>query len=211
VETSLVEIPLESDIPLETSVSLEDEIVHTLPQTRVAAPPPQSAPVTPQPASPPVSSSSELPSDRTPTTNRLEQRLPAINQGVIPLLEERLVIDRTRRKIGEVIVRKEIETSVIEVPIRREKIIVEQINPEHKQILAVDLGEDILPEKAISGPPSQALVSGEFPSVEAAMQCLAEIAKHPEFSSQKIRLSVTPRTEAAQLYYQKQFEHYLRG
>jgi stress response protein YsnF len=59
----------------------------------------------------------------------------------VRLLEERLVAHRQRRKVGEVIVRKAIETKMIQVPLRREVLIVEQINPEHKQLAVVDLTE----------------------------------------------------------------------
>jgi stress response protein YsnF len=55
-------------------------------------------------------------------------------EEVIPLLEERLMVNLTRRKTGEVVVRKEIETHILQmqVPIRREKLIVEQVSPEYK-------------------------------------------------------------------------------
>ncbi|WP_404787789.1 YsnF/AvaK domain-containing protein [Altericista sp. CCNU0014] len=60
---------------------------------------------------------------------------------VFPLLEERLMVNFTRRKSGEVVVRKEVETRTIEikVPVRREKLIVEQIVPEYKMIAEIDL------------------------------------------------------------------------
>jgi stress response protein YsnF len=59
----------------------------------------------------------------------------------IRLLEERLVVERHKRKVGEVIVRKEIETRHIRVPIQREILIVEQVDPEFKQLAVVDLGQ----------------------------------------------------------------------
>jgi stress response protein YsnF len=67
-------------------------------------------------------------------------------EDVIRLLGERLIIERTKHKVGEVIVRKEIETHIVQVPIRREKLIVEQISPEYKQLAQIDLGGE-----AISG------------------------------------------------------------
>ena len=62
-------------------------------------------------------------------------------ETIIRLLEERLVVDSSKRKIGEVIVRKEIETRMVQVPVRREKLIVEQVSPEHKQLAEIDLGQ----------------------------------------------------------------------
>jgi stress response protein YsnF len=62
-------------------------------------------------------------------------------QEVIPLLSERVVVDRQKRKAGEVVVRKVIETEVIEVLVRREKLIVEQVSPAYKELAVIDLGE----------------------------------------------------------------------
>ena len=41
-----------------------------------------------------------------------------LEDELIRLLGERLVIDRSKRKVGEVIVRKEIETRMVQVPVR---------------------------------------------------------------------------------------------
>lgn len=68
-----------------------------------------------------------------------------VQEEVIPLREERLIVDQKRRKVGEVVVRKEIETEIIEVPIQREKLIVEQVGAEPKQLAEIDLTEDQFP------------------------------------------------------------------
>jgi len=60
-------------------------------------------------------------------------------EEIIRLLGERLVVDRGKRKIGEVIVRK-IETRMIQVPVRHE-VIVEQVSPERKQLAEINLGK----------------------------------------------------------------------
>lgn len=64
-----------------------------------------------------------------------------VEEETIPLKEERLMVDRHRRKAGEVIVRKEIETEIIEVPVQREKLIVEQVGDNPKQLAEIDLAE----------------------------------------------------------------------
>jgi len=64
-----------------------------------------------------------------------------LTPDIIRLLEERLVVDRSKRKVGEVIIRKEIETRIIQVPVRREKLIIEQVSPERKQLVEIDLGQ----------------------------------------------------------------------
>jgi len=47
----------------------------------------------------------------------------------------------TAASVGEVIVRKVIETRMVEVqvPVRHEKLIVEQVSPERKQLAEIDL------------------------------------------------------------------------
>ncbi len=49
-----------------------------------------------------------------------------IEEDIIRLLGERLVVERSKRKIGEVIIRKEVETRMIQIPVRREKLIIEE-------------------------------------------------------------------------------------
>jgi hypothetical protein len=70
-------------------------------------------------------------------------KLDMLEQRVIPLLEERLMVDLARQKMGEIVVRKEIETHTItvNVPVRNEKIIVEQVSPIYKKIAEVSLGK----------------------------------------------------------------------
>jgi stress response protein YsnF len=73
-------------------------------------------------------------------------------EEVIPWLEERLIVDQKKRKVGEVVVRKEIETEIIEVPVQREKLIVEQVGAEPKQLAEIDLTEEHLPPLARKEP-----------------------------------------------------------
>ncbi len=70
-----------------------------------------------------------------------EDTLKILSQDIVRLVEERLVVNRSKHKIGEVIVRKEIETRIIQVPVRYEKLIVEQVSPERKQLVEIDLGQ----------------------------------------------------------------------
>jgi len=65
------------------------------------------------------------------------------SETTIQLLEERLVVEMHRRKLGEVIVRKIVDIEMVEVPIRREKLVVEQISPDHRQLAVIDLDLDL--------------------------------------------------------------------
>ena len=77
-------------------------------------------------------------------------QLPAVNasstiltEEVFSLLSERLTVNLNRRKIGEIVVRKEIETQIVQVqvPVRREKLIVEQVSPEYQLLAEIDLDQ----------------------------------------------------------------------
>lgn len=68
-----------------------------------------------------------------------QQVMSAVGQG-IQLLEERLVVNRKRNKVGEISVRKVIETEMVQVPVRREKLVIEKIG-ESEPLVEVGLGE----------------------------------------------------------------------
>lgn len=145
---------------------------------------------------------------------------PNLNQQNFPqssveqpvrLLEERLVVDRKKRKVGEVIVRKEIETHMVEVPVRREKLIVEQVSPERKQLASFAVGQSPIDgvefaEDFTSS--TQSTVSGEFTSAKAASQFLQAIASQPAPGLQRIQLSIVVENADLQRVYQQWMEHY---
>ena len=63
-----------------------------------------------------------------------------LTQASFSLLEERLRIELTQRKIGEIVIRKEIETELVsvQIPVRREKLIIEQVSPAYKLLAEID-------------------------------------------------------------------------
>ena len=130
-------------------------------------------------------------------------------EEIIRLLEEQLVVDRTRRKIGEVIVRKVVETRLVEVPVRFEKLIVEQISPEHKQLAEVDLGQgeitgvELSEVAELEGRPT---IQGEFTSPEAASQVLAAIAHQSAHGCAKVRVEIVLEDAAQRPIYQEWFD-----
>lgn len=132
-----------------------------------------------------------------------------IAEETIQLLEERVVVNRTRRKSGEVVVRKEIETRIIEVPVRREKLIVEQVSPEYKQLAVVDLGqvqEDEVALGTVNAPPLT--VEGRFTSVNAAIQFLEAIAAQSDSGLQSVQISVVLKDATSQATYQRLLEQF---
>jgi hypothetical protein len=111
----------------------------------------------------------------------------------IRLLEEKLVVNRTKRKVGEVVVRKTVETEMVQVPVRREKLIVEQVEPETKRLAEIDLGTGEVKESAGIDTPNFSrahTISGEFSSPEAASDFLEAIARHQPHGCQKVRVEL---------------------
>jgi stress response protein YsnF len=142
-------------------------------------------------------------------------------EDIIRLLGERLIVERTKRKVGEVIVRKEIETQIVQVPIRREKLIIEQVSPEYKQLAQVDLGEEVISgidltqsEKSESITPhfeptthfdGELTVSGEFSSPKIASLLLNAIALERNHKCKAVRVTVIVEDEEHQKTYQEWF------
>lgn len=135
-----------------------------------------------------------------------QEDLDIVDQQVIRLLEERLVINRSKRKVGEVIVRKEIETRMVQVPIQREKLIVEQVGDDPKVLAEIDLGEGQITGidlNEIKVEPSEPTVIAEFASVQKASKILNAIASQPRHGCVKVRLEIVLENKELQETYQK--------
>jgi sporulation protein YlmC with PRC-barrel domain len=136
------------------------------------------------------------------------------DENIVRLLEERLIADHRKRKVGEVVVRKEIETQMVQVPVRREKLIVEQVSPEHQQLAEIDLSEgDIegLEFLAHEKPLGTVLdghltVSGEFSSPKIASLLLNAIAMEKHHECQQIKITIAVTNEGVKDKYQQWFD-----
>jgi stress response protein YsnF len=123
-----------------------------------------------------------------------------LTDEVISLLEERLMVSFTRQKIGEIVVRREIETRIIQVqvPIRHEKLIIEQVSPEYKQLAEIDLGQGN----------TQSIVSGKVDSPEDAIDLLREIVNMPVQDCETVRIEIVLKNSKHQSSYQELFDRY---
>ncbi|HEY9622787.1 MAG TPA: PRC and DUF2382 domain-containing protein [Crinalium sp.] len=146
------------------------------------------------------------------------------DEDTIRLLQERLVVDREKHKIGEVIVRKEVETRMVEVPVRREKLIVEQINPERKQLAEIDLSSlkqtsesnvQLVADNQTHNQSDRPLssrsasaVSGDFSSARAASQFLQAIADRPDANQGTIHVSIETSDPELRDTYQQWLTRY---
>ncbi|MBN3893749.1 MAG: DUF2382 domain-containing protein [Nostoc sp. NOS(2021)] len=140
-------------------------------------------------------------------------------EQIIRLLEERLVVESSKRKIGEVIVRKVIETRMIQVPVRREKLIVEQISPEHKQLAEIDLGQEEISgidltegeRLEVTRFDSSLTISGEFSSPKTASLLLNAIALERNHGCKQVRVTIAVEDESHQKKYQEWFDRCSKG
>ncbi|HBL10877.1 MAG TPA: hypothetical protein DD379_05635 [Cyanobacteria bacterium UBA11162] len=132
-----------------------------------------------------------------------------VEEEIIRLLEEKLVVNRHKQKVGEVVIRKEIETRMVEVPVRREKLIVEQIGSETKKLAEIDLGEGkiIGIEPRVVPTSNQGYtVTGNFISPKAASDLLEAIALQNRHGCIQVRVELVVDNPELQETYQKMFD-----
>lgn len=144
--------------------------------------------------------------DENLETDEDEENLDIVDQEVIRLLEERLVINRSKRKVGEVIVRKEIETRMVQVPIQWEKLIVEQVGDDPKVLAEIDLSEGSITGidlTEIKSDRQEPTVKAEFTSVQKASKILNSIASQPRHGCVKVRLELVLEDKQLEDTYQK--------
>ncbi|WP_373528519.1 YsnF/AvaK domain-containing protein [Nostoc sp.] len=176
----------------------------------------------------------ETPGERKLSENSIEQldysqttsspvepeNLEYVNEEkIIRLLEERLVVESSKRKVGEVIVRKVIETRMVQVPVRREKLIVEQLSPEYKQLAEIDLSQEEISgvdltevERPETTPFHGSLtVSGDFSSPKIASLLLNAIALERNHGCKQVRVTIAVENESHQKKYQDWFDRCSKG
>lgn len=151
--------------------------------------------------------------------NAISETTEVLEEEIVRLLGERLVVDRSKRKVGEVIVRKEIETRMVQVPVRREKLIVEQVSPERKQLAEIDLGQGEILGIELTETEAAAIASyetassngeltvrGEFNSPKIASLLLNAIALERRQGCKKVRVQIVVEDAERQRTYQEWFD-----
>ncbi|HEY9879263.1 MAG TPA: DUF2382 domain-containing protein [Leptolyngbyaceae cyanobacterium] len=120
----------------------------------------------------------------------------------IQLVEERLVVNRKRNKVGEISIRKVIETEIVQVPIRREKLVIEKIG-ESEPLVEVGLSETRIEGSGVADleldnrPESEnSVVSGQFLTIREAVSLLSAIARLPHHGCRKFRIALFLRNLA---------------
>lgn len=133
--------------------------------------------------------------------NQLDQ--PEVHQ--ISLLEEKLRVARRKQKVGEVVIRKQVETKFVKVPIKREKLIVERIgkNPEL-------LTETIITSEKVSGfsyeelndTDSLYITKSNFLELQKAQELLDAIKQLDSSGNAKVSLKIVTNYDEHQKEHQ---------
>lgn len=170
---------------------------------------------------------------------KVDSRSNILTQQSFSLLEERLRIELTQRKIGEIVIRKEIETQVIsvQVPVQREKLIIEQVSPVYELLAEIELGQqsnssgatvkpisdntilanrnkesslvefDTLPEN-LDRRITIPTVYGSTDSLKAASELLQALASLPIHDCGTVRIEIALKNSKHQASYQALVDRY---
>ncbi|WP_019506672.1 DUF2382 domain-containing protein [Pleurocapsa sp. PCC 7319] len=123
----------------------------------------------------------------------------------ISLLEEKLIVKRRKQKVGEVIVRKEVETRMVHIPIRREKLIVETVGITTEHLTEIDLGEsevDGVKFGELGDTHNIYQAQSEFVSLQSVKDLLTKITTNSTPGNTKIRLEIITDNPESQRAYQ---------
>ena len=108
----------------------------------------------------------------------------------ISLLEEKLQVARQRKKIGEVVIRKKVETRMVQVPIRREKLIVERVGKNPELLTEVIIGESKLSDYEESDNSNINLSHSNFLTISTAKELLEAIGHLSTAINARVRLEI---------------------
>lgn len=152
-----------------------------------------------------------------------ESNSNVVEEEIIRLLEERLIVNRSKWKVGEVIFRKEIETEIVKVPIRREKLIIEQVGATINPLAEIDLATGEVTGTALTATPlSESIqnsesssnhpntVTGEFFSPKAASNLLDAIALQRHHGCAKVRIELVVEDAELRETYQTMFDRIVK-
>lgn len=122
----------------------------------------------------------------------------------VSLLEEKLQVARSKRKIGEVIIRRQVETRIVKIPIRREKLIIERVGENPEQLAEVVVGEEKVngfKYEELKDVDNLHVTKSHFLELKTARDLLEAISQFSSFGNTKVRLEIVTN------YSEDQIEH----
>ena len=146
------------------------------------------------------------------SNNPKQEKIASEEVYQVSLLEEKLQIARQKYKVGEVVVRKKVETKMIQIPIRRESLIIEKSgnNPEQ-------LGEVVIGEEKVNGFKYKELnnttnnlytTKSNYLDITTAQELLEAIANLVSGANSRVRLEIVTNYADYQLEHQDICDRY---
>lgn len=129
----------------------------------------------------------------------------------ISLLEEKLQVARYKQKVGEIIVRKKVETRIVKIPIRREKLIVERIGENPERLTEVVLGEEKIngfKYEDFKDTDNLHTTKSRFLDLQTAQDLLEAIASLSSIDNAKVRLEIATNCAENKQQHQKICDRY---
>ena len=139
------------------------------------------------------------------TNNNNQQQSSSSEVYQIPLLEEKLQVARRKVKVGEVIVRKQVETRMVKIPLRREKLIVERIGKNPELLTEVVIGEEKVngfTYEDLGDTESLNITKSSFLGLPTAHELLEAIAQLSSIGNTRVRLEIVTNCAEQQTKYQ---------
>lgn len=108
---------------------------------------------------------------------------------------------------------------MVQVPVRREKLIVEQVSPSHKQLAEINLSSEELSNITltevdgitVSNFAGDLTVTGDFDSPKIASLLLNAIALENNHGCQRVRVSIMCDDDSYKQKYQEWFDRCSKG
>lgn len=150
-----------------------------------------------------VDSNNNQQSSFAPPPSELDKEPQEVHN--ISLLEEKLKIDRRKRKVGEVIVYKQVETKMVQVPIRREKLIVKRIGKQPEQLVEVTINNEEVNGfdlAELADKDTLHITKSNFIAVQTAQELLEAVAHLSSATNAKIRLEIVTNCSQQQIEHQ---------
>ncbi|MGK7937966.1 MAG: YsnF/AvaK domain-containing protein [Xenococcaceae cyanobacterium] len=143
--------------------------------------------------------------EMNPAHNNYKEQSTEPEVDQIPLLEEQLEVTKHRQKVGEVIVRKQVETRIVQVPLRREKLIVERIGKDPEKLTEVVIGEGKIggfKYEELNDNNSLHITKSSFFDLSTAQELLEALAHLSSAANTKVRLEIVTNCSEHQVEHQ---------
>jgi hypothetical protein len=127
------------------------------------------------------------------SSNDQQSKINSTESYQISLLEEKLQIARRKQKIGEVVIRKQVETRMVNIPLRREKLIVERAGKNPEQLTEVIISEETVngfKYNELDNSNSFSVNKTHFLSLSTAQELLSAISHLSSATNSRIRLEI---------------------